>query len=228
MKDFWNILLLEFLPYIALTMLVFGSFTRVMLFRPTVQATSTQFLDNSRMFRLGVFLFHYGIVFVFLGHVFGLLTPEWMYDWLFSPAFKRLMAIVMGSVFGIMALVGMTILTIRRFENEPVSATSSLQDKWIDVWLLLQIALGLCCTIVSATHSLANYLTFDSWAQGICTFDADSWKYIANCNPFYKMHIVNGFLIFLVFPYSKLVHFLATPLGYLVRFGQQLVWSRKA
>lgn len=227
MNDFWNILFFEFLPYIALTVVIGGTLTRCLLFRKSVQATSTQFLSDSKRFKLGLYLFHYGIIFVFLGHLFGLLTPMCLYDWLFSPAFKRIMAIALGSFFGLMAFAGMCILSERRFVDPRVSDTSSFQDQWIDVWLLVQIGLGLACTVISATHSLANYLAFDSWAQGIFIFKYDAWEYIAHSNVLYKLHIINGFLIFLVFPYSKLIHFAATPLAYVLRFGQQLVWSRK-
>ncbi len=227
MATYINEILLQFLPYIALTVVIFGTLTRIIFFRASIQATSTQALDNGRMFKLGIYLFHYGIVFVFLGHIFGLLTPECLYDWLFSPAFKRILAIGLGGFFGAMAFVGMMLLTIRRFADGPVSVTSSLQDKYIDVWLLLQIGLGLGCTVLSACGSLANYLSFDDWAQGLVVFKSAPWEYISHCNPLYKIHIVNGFLIFLVFPYSKLIHFVATPLGYLLRWGQQKVWIRK-
>nr|QCB64996.1 nitrate reductase gamma subunit [uncultured bacterium] len=223
---FWDTLLFEYLPYASLAVLFFGIVTRFVFFNKSIQATSTQLIDNSMSLKVGSFLWHYGIVFVLLGHIFGLLTPMWMYDWFMTPAFKRMLAISLGSTFGLMALCGLMILTVRRFCNPNVSANSTFQDKYILLWLMVQIILGLSSTACSAVGSLANYLDFDSWAQGLVTFKPDAWEYIAGVKLVYKLHIVNGFLIFFAFPYSKLVHFLVFPAQFLWRKGQQIVWKR--
>lgn len=225
---FWNTLLFEYLPYAALAVLVFGTVTRFAFCNRSIQATSTQILDNDFAFKVGSFMWHYGIVMVLLGHIFGLLTPMWMYDWFMSPATKRALAISLGSFFGFSALIGLLILMARRFFNANISVNSTFQDKYILVWLFVQIVLGLSSTACSATGSLANYLSFDSWAQGLLIFKPEAWEYIAGAQLVYKMHIVNGFLIFMFFPYSKLMHFLVFPAQFLCRKGQQIVWKRNS
>lgn len=223
---FWNTLFLEYLPYASLAVLFFGIVTRFVFYNRSIQATSTQLIDNDMALKVGSYMWHYGIVMVLLGHIFGLLTPMWMYDWFMSPATKRILAISLGSIFGLSALCGLMILTARRFFNANVSVNSTFQDKYILLWLMAQVILGLSATGCSAFGSLANYLSFDSWAQGLVTFQPDVWEYIAGSKLVYKLHIVNGFLIFMFFPYSKLMHFLVFPVQFIWRKGQQIVWKR--
>lgn len=223
---FWNTLFFSYLPYAALAVLIFGVMARFGYYNRSIQATSTQLIDNGPMLKWGSFLWHYGIVLVLLGHIFGLLTPPRFYEWLITPAQKRVLAISMGLFFGAVAAVGLVILTVRRFTNRAVSVNSTFQDKWILVWLLAQIGLGLTCTIQVTQQPLADYLAFDDWAQGIVTFQPDAWRYIANADLVHKLHIINGFLIFMAFPFSKLMHFMVFPANYLWRRGQQLVWRR--
>jgi len=105
---------------------------------------------------------------------------------------------------------------VRRFSNKRVWATSKIQDYVIVVLLLVQISLGLWCTYITTQSSLEDYMAMEYWAQGIFIFEPDSWKYIADADLIYKLHIVNGFLIFIIFPFTKLMHMIMVPVLYAI------------
>lgn len=217
-SDYLNNFFLGYFPYIALSVFICGFFYRVSRRNNTIQATSSQFVKKDKSLIWGSMLFHFAIIFVFLGHIFGLLMPEWMYTWLMSNETKMILAIIMGSISGIIALIGVAILAVRRFTDKRVIATSKPQDFFIVALILLQIALGLWCTYITSHSSLENYMSMDHWAQGIAILKPDSWKYIIDANFIYKLHIVNGFLIFLIFPFTKLMHMVVVPINYLLDY----------
>ena len=214
--EYLNNFFLGYLPYVALTVLATGLIYRTIRRNNTIQASSSQFISNDKSLRWGSTLFHYAILLVLLGHILGLLTPEWLYNWFMTNETKRLLAILMGSISGAAALVGITLLVVRRFSNKRVWATSKIQDYVIVVLLLVQISLGLWCTYITSQSSLEDYMAMEYWAQGIFIFEPDSWKYIADADLIYKLHIVNGFLIFIIFPFTKLMHMIMVPVLYAI------------
>lgn len=213
-SDYLNNFLLGYLPYIALSVFISGFIYRVYRRNNTIQATSSQFVSNGKSLLWGSALFHFAIILVFFGHIFGLLTPEWLYNWFMSNETKRLLAIIMGSLSGIIALVGAAMLTVRRFTNKRVRATGKIQDYIIISLLLFQIALGLWGTYITTQSPLEDYMAMEHWAQGIVVFEPEPWRYIADQSWVYKLHIINGFLIFLIFPFTKLMHMVALPVNY--------------
>jgi len=84
--------------------------------------------------------------------------------------------------------------------------------------LLLQIALGLWGTYITTRSPIGDYVAMEDWAQGIIVFQPDSWKYIANADWVYKLHIINGFLIFIIFPFTKLMHMVMVPVNFVLDF----------
>lgn len=214
--EYLNNFFLGYLPYVALTVLATGLIYRTIRRNNTIQASSSQFISNDKSLRWGSTLFHYAILLVLLGHILGLLTPEWLYNWFMTNETKRLLAILMGSISGAAALVGITLLVVRRFSNKRVWGTSKIQDYVIVVLLLVQISLGLWCTYITTQSSLEDYMAMEYWAQGIFIFEPDSWKYIADADLIYKLHIVNGFLIFIIFPFTKLMHMIMVPVQYAI------------
>ena len=119
-----------------------------------MQAYSTQFLSNDPLLKWGSDLFHVGIILVFFGHIFGLLAPEWSYDWLITNEQKRQLAIVMGSGAGLITLVGICLLTLRRFTNSRVVANSHFGDYLFVVLIFLQIVTGLMGTVETVNSDL--------------------------------------------------------------------------
>jgi len=215
-------------PYLAGAVFLIGSLIRFDREQYTWKSDSSQLLKRGQL-RLGSNLFHIGILGIFLGHLFGLLTPidVWHALGVSAPA-KQLLAIVAGGIFGLAMLVGIVVLMHRRYTEPRIRATTRPMD-WIVLWLLLvQLALGLYSISVSAQHlDGGEMVRLMTWAQHVVTFRGDAAALVAGAPLVFKLHLVLGMTIFLVFPFSRLVHVWSgfAALGYLTR-AYQVVRSR--
>ncbi len=206
-------------PYIAGTVFLLGSLARFERDQFTWKASSSQMLSN-KGFRKASNLFHVGILVIFVGHFFGLLTPPEIFHALgISATAKQLLAIVVGGVAGVAAFIGLTMLVKRRLTDPRVRATSSTMDIVILLAIYAQLILGLLSIPVSLTHLDGSMmLTLMAWAQNIVTFDGlEAAAAVANVGFLFKLHLVLGMTIFLLFPFSRLVHIWSAPVGYLKR-----------
>lgn len=226
MAEYLNAFLFGIYPYICLTVLALGSIVRYDREPYSWRSGSSQLLRRRQLI-VGSVLFHVGILIVFFGHLVGLLTPIAFFDALgVSHGFKQVMAIVVGGVAGVVALVGASLLAHRRLFDPRIRATSSFGDTAILLLLYAQLVLGLLTIIVSLGHlDGAEMVRFMAWAQGIFSFDMGAWIYVADAHPLFKLHLVLGLTIFLLFPFTRLVHMLSVPLRYLWRPGYQVVRS---
>ncbi len=215
-------------PYIALTVLAVGSIVRYERDPFTWKSSSSQLLRRKQLI-LGSILFHVGVLLIFAGHLVGLLTPLAIWDALgVSHGVKQIIAIVLGGSAGISMLIGGLMLAHRRMFDERIRARSSFADSAILLMLLAQVILGLMTIFVSLGHLDGHEMTkFMHWAGGIFTFDGDAASYIKDVNILFKLHIFFGLTIFLVFPFTRLVHMLSVPVRYLWRPGYQIVRTRK-
>ncbi|MGI9419471.1 MAG: respiratory nitrate reductase subunit gamma [Geminicoccaceae bacterium] len=227
MADFLNTLIFGIYPYIALTVLAIGSIIRYDREPYTWRSGSSQLLRRKQLV-WGSVLFHVGVLIVFLGHLIGLLTPIGLFDLLgISHGFKQVMAIVIGGVAGIAALIGATMLAHRRLLDPRIRATSTFSDNAVILILWFQLALGLLTIPVSLGHLDGHEMVkFMAWAQGIFTFDSAASAYVADVNPIFKLHLFLGLTIFLLFPFTRLVHMLSAPIRYVWRPGYQIVRSK--
>jgi nitrate reductase gamma subunit len=224
MNDYINNFLFTYFPYIALTIFFFGFITRLVKFNKTVQAESTQFLADNKV-KLASNLFHVGIIFVFFGHL-TLFLPEWLYHMVMTTETKRMIALSMGSFFGTMAVVGMSILVVRRFGSPRIKFNSSFMDYFIIILLLVEAVIGLSAALKTATAPIGIYAALGEWAQAVVTFQPDAGMLLAQHPLQYKIHIILGLFIFMIFPYTKLMHILVFPFVYFFRSGYQLVRKR--
>ena len=228
MGDYLNTLLFGIYPYVALAVLALGSIVRYDREPYTWRSGSSQLLRR-RQLVWGSVLFHVGVLIVFFGHVVGLLTPIWVFDFIgIGHGAKQIMAIVIGGVAGIMALVGATLLLHRRLFDARIRATSTFADTGILLLLYVQLVLGLATIPLSMGHlDGSEMVRFMAWAQGIFTFDTGAAYYIAEVHPIFKLHLFLGLTIFLLFPFTRLVHMLSAPVRYLWRPGYQVVRARQ-
>ena len=215
-------------PYIAITVMVFGSIARYETVPFTWKSSSSQLLRRKQLV-MGSILFHIGVLVILVGHLGGLLTPIWIFDALgISHSAKQILAIVAGGVAGAMALVGGLMLLHRRLFDPRIRSQSSFADTWILILLMVQLVLGLFTILISLQHLDGHEMTtFMSWAQGILTFDGQAASYIADAHIIFKTHLFLGLTIFLLFPFTRLVHMLSVPVRYVVRPGYQIVRSRR-
>lgn len=224
MAYYINNFLFTYLPHIALAVMVFGIITRLVMANKTIQAESTQLLTDNKV-KLGSNLFHVGIIFVFFGHL-TLFIPEEIYHLIMTTETKRLIALSIGSFFGTMAIVGMSILITRRFFSPRISYQSSFADYFILILLFVEAGLGISAVVGTATSSIEQYAALGEWAQAVVTFQPNAGDLLASHTIQYKIHIVTGFFIFIIFPFTKLVHMLVLPYTYFLRKGYQLVRRR--
>jgi len=216
-------------PYLCLTVFLVGSLIRFDREQYTWRSGSSQLLRR-RQLMWGSNLFHVGVLVIFMGHFVGLLTPIQVFDALgISHAFKQAMAITIGGTAGIAAIVGAGMLVHRRLFDARVRANSSFGDTAIIILLAAQLVLGLLTVLVSLQHLDGHEMTkFMAWAQGILTMQPGSAAYVADANPLFKIHMLLGMTIFLVFPFTRLVHIWSAPVWYLGRAGYQIVRTRRS
>lgn len=228
MADYLNTLVFGYYPYIALAVLVVGSVIRYDREPYTWRSGSSQLLRRKQLI-WGSVLFHLGVLIVFFGHLVGLLTPIEIFDAMgISHGFKQIMAIVVGGIAGLLALLGATMLVHRRLFDARVRATSTFSDTAVIVILWFQLALGLATIPLSLGHlDGGEMVKFMTWAQGIFTFDPGAAAYVAEAHPVFKFHLFLGLTIFLFFPFTRLVHMLSAPVRYLWRPGYQVVRTNR-
>lgn len=224
MAAYVNAALFGWYPYLALTVFLLGSLVRFDREQYTWRTGSSQLLRR-RQLRWGSNLFHVGILVIFVGHAAGLLTPIVVFDWLGIPhGFKQGMAIVIGGVAGVMCFIGISMLAHRRLFDPRIRATSSFGDTAILLLLWVQLTLGLSTIFVSLGHMDGHEMVkFMFWAQGILTLQPSAAAYIADTHILFKLHIFLGLTMFLVFPFTRLVHAWSAPVWYLGRTGYQVV-----
>jgi nitrate reductase gamma subunit len=227
MNDFLNQLAFGWYPYIALTVLFVGSILRFDASQYSWRAQSSQFLRRRQMI-IGSNLFHLGVLVLFVGHLFGLLTPIGVLDTLgISHGFKQLLALVVGGIAGICALTGATILLHRRLADPRIRQSSSIGDIAVLVLIWLQLVLGVGTTYWTMQHlDGSEMVRFMGWASGILTLNPEAPDLIADVALVYKLHIILGLTLFLITPFTRLVHIWSAPIWYLFRPGYQVVRSR--
>lgn len=216
----------EYYPYIAATIFVVGSLLRFNYAQYGWKSGSSQFVSKRGM-RVASNFFHVGILLLFLGHLVGLLTPESLYTLVISVHHKQMMAMIAGGVFGTFAFIGLTFLVFRRLFVTRVRTTGSWMDIFIILLLYVQLMLGLATIPLSAIHSSGTEMeALAYWAQHIVTFRAGAAAFIVNVPMVFKLHIILGLTIFVIFPFTRLVHIFSAPVLYVTRVGYQIVRRR--
>lgn len=228
MGDFLNQFLFGYYPYVCLAVFFTGSILRFEHGQYSWRSGSSQLLRRKQLL-VGSVLFHIGILIIFVGHLVGLLTPIAMFDTLgISHGAKQMLAILVGGIAGLVCLVGIAMLTHRRLFDARIRATSSFGDTAILLILFVQLLLGLATIPVSMQHLDGHEMTkFMEWAQRIWTFRAGAAELVADAHPIFKAHLMLGLTIFLVFPFTRLVHIFSAPVWYLGRRGYQIVRTKR-
>ena len=147
------------------------------------------------------------MLFLFFGHTFGMLTPHFVYEHFISAGNKQLMAMVTGGIAGLLAFVGISILLHRRLSDARIRATSKTSDIVLLILLWLQLALGLATIPLSAQHLDGSMMMkLAEWGQRVVTFRSGGVELLAEAGWIFKAHMFLGMSIFLIFPFTRLVH----------------------
>lgn len=220
--------LFQILPYIAIAVLVMGSVARFDQAPYSWRSKSSQLLRKKQLM-WGSNLFHVGILIVLIGHVVGLLTPIAIFDALhISHGFKQIMAMVVGGLAGLACLVGLLMLIHRRLFDPRIRAHTSFSDFLVLFLLLAQLLLGLMTILVSMKHLDGHEMVkFMNWAQHIVTFRGGAAEFVRDSHILFKLHLTLGMAIFIIFPFTRLVHMFSAPIFYVFRRQYQIVRRRQ-
>ena len=213
-----QIFLFGIYPFIALVVAILGTWARFDLSQYSWKAHSSQMLRKKNM-RLASNLFHVGIIVVLLGHLFGMLTPHFIYETFISAAHKQILAVVVGGIAGVVCWVGMVMLMWRRFTDDRISNTSSFSDKLVLVLLFIQLNLGLISIFTSMKHlDGLTMMNLAGWAQDITILRP--WQAAARIEQaslIYQLHMALGITLIMIFPFTRLIHIISAPVWYLGR-----------
>jgi nitrate reductase gamma subunit len=204
-------------PYIALSVFLVGSLVRFDTDQYGWRSKSSQLLRRRQLI-VGSILFHVGILGILGGHAVGLLTPVAVFEFLgISHGFKQMMAIVVGGICGTACFVGLGMLLHRRLFDSRIRRTSSISDIAVLLILFAQLTLGMLTIPLSWGHLDGGMMVkFMNYVQGIVTLRPQPSLIVA-VPLIFKLHMFLGFTIFLVFPFTRLVHVWSAPVGYLFR-----------
>ena len=223
-----NVFFFSIYPYICLVVFLLGSLVRFDRDQYTWKSDSSQLLRTGQL-RWGSNFFHAGILFLFFGHTVGMLTPHFVYEPFMSAGSKQVLAIVSGGIFGALGWIGVSLLLHRRLSDPRIRATSRTSDIVL-LWLLwAQFTLGMATIPFSVQHLDGSVmLVLADWAQRIVTFRPGTAELMADIGWVFKTHMVLGMTIFLIFPFTRLVHIWSgfASLAYIWR-PYQIVRSRR-
>lgn len=215
-------------PYICLAVFFIGSWIRFDRDQYTWKSDSSQLLRSGNL-RWANNLFHIGVLFLFFGHFVGLLTPHFLYEPLISAGHKQLLAMVSGGMAGVLGFIGVSMLLYRRLSDARIRATSKTSDIVL-LWIFwIQLALGLATIPLSAQHLDGSMMILlAEWGQRIVTFRAGAVEMLASAGWVFKTHLFLGMTVFLIFPFTRLVHIWSGfgTLAYVLR-PYQLVRARR-
>ena len=205
-------------PYLCLAIFVIGHIARYKYDQFSWTAKSSEMIEKKRL-KWGSLLFHLGIIPVFFGHVVGLLIPaNWLEAIGVNNHIYHIGAVYIGSVFGIITLIGMLLLTLRRLSIKNVRRLSSFSDIFVNIVLLIILIMGCYSTLVTnAIQPEFDYRqTIAIWFRHLFMFSPNA-DLMLNVPWSFKLHILLGFTVFACWPFTRLVHVLSVPLSYMNR-----------
>lgn len=206
------------LPYIALSVFVVGNLYRY-LFDSSVWSSKSSELLEKRQLKWGSLMFHYGLIFVFLGHVGGLLIPESVTQAMgVTEAQYRMSAFLIGGISGIVSIAGLIILLYRRITVPSVRSTSDSSDWLVLGLLLLVMSLGIFNTLSSPIlFSGFDYrLSIAPWFRQLFLLQPDP-SLMTTVPLTFQVHILSAMALAIVWPFTRLVHVWTIPIRYLRR-----------
>ncbi|WP_189030613.1 respiratory nitrate reductase subunit gamma [Paenibacillus albidus] len=205
-------------PYMCIVIFIVGHIFRYRRDQFHWTAKSSEFIEKKQLM-VGSLLFHLGIIPVVFGHVAGLGIPKsWMRALGVNDHLYHIGAVYVGGIFGVVTLLGMLILTSRRFTIRNVRRLSSASDLAVNVLLLFIVFMGLYATLVTnAVQPEFDYRSSISiWFRGLFILRPD--PSLMTDVPFsFKLHALTGFAIFAFWPFTRLVHVWSVPLNYVGR-----------
>lgn len=211
-------------PYVAVILAVVVGIYRYRNDRYSYSSFSSQFLENRRLF-WGSVPWHYGIVLILLAHLFAALFPGLWGALLGGPTRLYVLEIT-GWALGLLTIIGLALLIARRMGSPRLLVVTSVMDWLLLVALLLQVVMGVAIAIRYRWGGLWYLHTAVPWLVSLAKL-SPQLEYIAPLPGMVKSHILMGFVIIALFPFTRLVHVVSLPLSYLWRPYQLVIWNRR-
>lgn len=205
-------------PYLCIATFIVGHIFRYRTDQFGWTAQSSEFIEKKQLM-IGSILFHIGIIPVIAGHVVGLGIPqEWTRAVGISDDMYHFGAFWGGGFFGVVTFLGMLILTSRRFTLKRVRQLSSLSDMIVNSLLLLIVFLGMYSVVgTSITQPEFDYRSSISiWFRSLLIFQPQA-SAMSGVPVAFQLHVLSGFLITAMWPFTRLVHVWSVPLNYVGR-----------
>lgn len=214
----WQIILWVAFPYATLAVFVVGHLWRYRYDKFGWTTRSSQTYEN-RLLRWGSPMFHIGILMVIAGHVVGLLVPaDWLYAIGVSEEIYHLGATSMGTVAAVLTLAGLAILIYRRRTVGPVFLATTVMDKVMYVFLGATLLFGTLGTVVYQIFGpgFSYRESISPWIRSILFFQPQP-QLMVEVPLIFQLHVIAGFALFALWPFTRLVHVFSAPVGYLFR-----------
>lgn len=220
----WDTILFLIFPYIAMATCIAVTIYRS-IYRPfSISSTSSQLLERKKLY-WGSLSFHYGIILVLLAHLFAMLLPQGLRLWNSVPIRLYLLELT-GLALGVWALVGLALLLWRRLSEKRVRAVTTPMDLVVLVLLLVSAVTGVLIATVYRFGSFWFTAIFSPYLVSLLTLQP-AVGLVTPLPWIIKLHVTNFFILLAVFPFSRLVHIITYPVGYLIRPWQIVVRNRK-
>ncbi len=221
----FEILLFVVFPYVAVIVAILMSLYRYYTNRFTYSSLSSQFLENRTLF-WGSPAWHYGILLILGAHLLAMLFPK---TWgnLIANQVRLYVLEITGLALALVTVVGMTLLIVRRIRSPRVLSVTSGMDWLLLATLLTQVALGFWIALVYRWGADWYLHTAVPWMTSLLVFDPQI-QYVTALPWVVKLHILGGFFIILLIPFTRLVHAFTYPITYLWRPYQVVVWNRRS
>lgn len=220
-----NEMLFVVFPYVALAIAVIGSVVRWRRFPFTVSSLSSQLLE-SRWLRWGSVSFHWGISLILLAHLAALLVPSGFELWNGSPVRLYLLEGT-GLALALWTLFGLGVLIIRRIRSSRIRAVTTPMDVVVLGVILVQVVTGIWIAAGYRWGSFWGTSVFVPYIRSLLAFQPAP-ELVAPLPLVLKTHVVTFWVFLVIFPFTRLVHIVTLPLGYLARPFQRVIRSRQA
>ncbi len=217
-----DILLFAVFPYVAMILFFVVTIQRYRKQSFSYSSLSSQFLENKEHF-WGMVPFHYGILVVILGHIVAFLVPRSILWWNSVPARLYILE-VSALIFGILTLIGLVSLVIRRLKTPKLRPVTTIADWILYAMLLVQVVTGLGIATMHTWGSSWFASTLSPYLWSLVKLSPDI-TYVTPLPALVKWHIVGNFALIAFFPFTRLVHILVVPNMYLWRKTQVVRWN---
>lgn len=219
-----DVVLFMAFPYVAIALALVGGIYRYVNDRFSYSSFSSQFLESRTLF-WGSTPWHYGILIILLAHLLALLFPaQWAA--LIAAPMRLYVLEVTGLALALLTILGLALLILRRLRDARILAVTSAMDWVLLGALLAQVALGFWVALFYRWGSDWYLHTAVPWLISLGTLNPQI-QYVTALPWVVKLHMLGGFVIIALFPFTRLVHVVTVPITYLWRPYQVVIWNRR-